>query len=65
VIFVHPFDDNFDNNFVFLSSYWLKTMEREKIREMKRTSCEYVRESCLKDVTKWMYKYHFSNSNLS
>jgi len=36
--------------FVFLFSYWLKTMEREKVREMITTSCEYERESCSKVV---------------
>ena len=51
VIYVHPFYDNFDDNIVFLSSYWSKTIKREKGREGKRTSCKYERESCPK-VTK-------------
>jgi len=33
MIFVHPFDDNFGDNFVFLSLNWSKIMEREKGRE--------------------------------
>jgi len=37
VIYVHPFENNFDDNLVFLSFYWSKPMEREKEREMKRT----------------------------
>jgi len=28
VIYVHLLEDNLDDNFVFLSSYWSKTMER-------------------------------------
>jgi len=36
VIFVHPIDDNFGDNFIFLSFYWSKTMEREKGRERIR-----------------------------
>jgi len=52
MIFIHPFNDNFSDNLVFLSSYWSKTMEREKGREMIRTSCEYERESYSKIVTK-------------
>ncbi|AES69278.1 hypothetical protein MTR_3g026800 [Medicago truncatula] len=60
MIFVHPFHDNFSDNIISLSSYRLKTMEREKGREMIRPSCEYERESCTKVVTKWLYKYHFS-----
>ena len=36
MIFGHPFDDNL----VFLSSYWSKTMEREKWRERIRATCE-------------------------
>lgn len=60
---VHQFHNNFSDNLVFLSSYWSKTMEREKGREMIRTSCEYERESCTKVVTKSLYKYHFSNNN--
>jgi len=39
-------------------------MEREKGREIIRTSCEYERESCIKVVIKWLYKYHFSLKNL-
>jgi len=35
-------------------------MEREKGRERLKIECEYERESCLKVVTKWLYKYHFS-----
>jgi hypothetical protein len=64
MIYVHPFNDNLGDNFVFLSFDWSKTMEREKGREKIITSCEYERESCQKVVTKWLYKYHFSN-NLS
>jgi len=60
MIFVHPFINNFGDNLVFLSFYWLKTMEREKGRERIITSCEYERESCQKIVKKWLYKYHFS-----
>jgi hypothetical protein len=52
VIYVHLFEDNFHDKLVFLSSYWSKTMEREKRRERKRTSCEYEIESCSKVVTK-------------
>jgi len=60
MIFEQPFANNFDDNLSFLSSYWLKTMEREKGREEKKIMCEYEKESCLKVVTKWMYIYHFS-----
>lgn len=28
MIFIHPFHDNFNNNLVFLSSYWLKIMDK-------------------------------------
>jgi hypothetical protein len=35
MIFVHPFNDNFDDNLVFLSSYWPKTMERKRKRDDK------------------------------
>jgi len=35
MIFVHLFHDNFGDNHVFLSSYWSKTIEREKRREDK------------------------------
>jgi D-alanyl-lipoteichoic acid acyltransferase DltB (MBOAT superfamily) len=43
MIFWHPFDDNFVDNLVFLTSYWLKTMEREKERERKLSkSCQKV-----------------------
>jgi len=63
LIFEQPFCDNFGDNHVFLSSYWSKTMKREKGRERIRTSCEYERENCPKVVTKWMYKYHFSKNN--
>jgi len=62
VIFWHPFDDNFVDNLVFLTFYWSKTMEREKVREKITTSCEYERESCPKVVKKWLSKYHFSKS---
>ena len=56
MIFVHPFDDNF----VFLFSYWLKIryiyiyiyIYRE--RERERRAIEYVREICPKIVTKWL-----------
>jgi hypothetical protein len=61
VIFLHPFDDNFVDNLVFLISYWSKTIEREKGRERITTSCEYERESCQKIVKKWLSKYHFSS----
>jgi len=30
MIFVHPFIDNFSDNFGSLHFYWSKTMEREK-----------------------------------
>jgi len=30
VIYVHPFEDNFDDNLVFFCSYWLKAMKRGK-----------------------------------
>ena len=60
MIFIHIFIDNFGDNLVSLSFYWLKTMEREKRRERILTSCKYERESCQKVVTKWLYKYHFS-----
>jgi len=60
MIFGHPFDDNFLDNLVFLSSYWSKTMEREKGKERIRVTCEYEIESCSKVVKKWLYKYHFS-----
>jgi len=30
MIFEQPFANNFYNNLSFLSSYWLKTMERKK-----------------------------------
>jgi len=43
VIFVHLIDDNFGDNLDFLSSYWSKTMEREKGREKIKMSCEYER----------------------
>ena len=53
MIYVHLFNDNFSDNHVFLSSYWSKTLEREKGREMIRTTCEYERKlskSCHKMV---------------
>ncbi len=52
MIFEYLFNDNFGDNPGFLSSYWSKTMKREKERERIRTSCEYERESCSKVVTK-------------
>jgi len=52
MIFVHPFNDNFGDNLVFLSFYWSKTMEREKGRESIVKSCEYEKKSCQKVVTK-------------
>jgi len=52
MIYIHPFNDNFGENLIFLFSYWLKTMEREKGRDVITTSCEYERESCSKVVTK-------------
>jgi len=52
VIYVHLFEDNFHDKLVFLSSYWSKTMEREKGRKRIRESCEYERESCSKIVKK-------------
>jgi hypothetical protein len=52
VIYVHPFEDNFDDNFIVLSSYWPKTMEREKGREKKRTSYECEREKLYKSCHK-------------
>jgi hypothetical protein len=36
MIFEQPFTNNFDDNLSFLSSYWPKTMEREKRRERIR-----------------------------
>jgi len=36
MIFEQPFANNFDDNLPFLSSYWSKTMEREKEREKVR-----------------------------
>jgi len=60
MIFVHLFNDNFEDNSVFLFFNWSKIMEREKGREKIITSCEYERESCQKVVKKWLYKYHFS-----
>jgi len=50
MIYVHLSNDNFGDNHVFLFSYWSTTMEREKGREMIRTTCEYERESCQKMV---------------
>ena len=50
MIFEHPIDDNFGDNLAFFSSYWSKTMEREKGRERIRMLCEYERESCPKVV---------------
>jgi len=45
VIYVHPFEDNFDDNLVFLSSYWSNTMEREKGREEeKNIMCVWERK---------------------
>ena len=35
MIFEQPFVNNFCDNLHFLSSYWPKTMEREKGRERK------------------------------
>jgi len=52
VIHVHLFQDNFDDNLVFLFSYWSKTMKREKGRERKRRSCEYESENCPKSCHK-------------
>jgi len=52
IIFVHSFNDNFGDNLVFISSFWSKTMEREKGRDRVTTLCEYERESCSKVVTK-------------
>ena len=56
MIFVHLFNDNFGDNYVFLSFYWSKTMDREKGRERIRKTCEYERESCQKIVINWLYK---------
>ena len=66
MILVHPFIDNFSDNLVFLSFYWLKTIEREreKERDMITRSCEYERESCSKVVIKWLYRYHISFKSL-
>ena len=36
MIFEQLFANNFYDNLSFLSSYWLKTIEREKRREKKR-----------------------------
>lgn len=50
---VHQFYNNFSDNLVFLSSYWLKTMEREKRRERITISHENERKlfkSCHKMV---------------
>jgi len=44
MIFLHLFIDNLGDNLVFHYSYWSKTMEREKEREMIITSCEYERK---------------------
>jgi len=52
MIFVYLFINNFNDNFVFLSFYWLKAMEREKGREIITISYEYERESCSKVFTK-------------
>lgn len=52
VIFVHPIDDNFDDNLTFFSSYWSKTMKREKGRERIRISREYERENYPKVIVK-------------
>jgi len=60
--FVHLFNDNFDDNYDFLSSYWSKTMERENEREMI-TTCQYEKESCQNVVKKWLFKYYFSDNN--
>jgi len=43
MIFEQLFPNNFCDNLLFLSSYWLKTMERGKGRERKRRWCEYER----------------------
>ena len=48
------FEDNFDDNLVFLYSYWSKTMERGKEQHVSKR---------VKVVTKWLYKYHFSLQN--
>jgi len=63
MIFEQPFDDNLYDKCVFFSFYWPKTIEREKRREKISASCEYKRENCLKIVTKWSFKYHFSLEN--
>ena len=50
--FVQLFNDNFGDNFVFFLFYWLRTMEKEKVRGMITTSSKYKKESCSKIVTK-------------
>jgi len=37
-------------------------MEKEKGIKRVRIECEYEKESCLKVVTKWLYKYYFSTT---
>jgi hypothetical protein len=59
MIFVHPFNDNFEDNLVFLFSYWPKTMEREKGREMIRISCEYEREKIVQKLSQIVVQISF------
>jgi len=51
VIYVHPFEDNFDDNLVFLTSYWSKTMEREKGRERGKEHHVSMREKVVQKLS--------------
>jgi len=44
MILVQPFDDNFCDNLLFLSSYWSETREREKGNERLKNKKMSMRE---------------------
>jgi len=62
MIFIWLFDDIFCDN-LFFSFYWLKIIEREKEREMIRTSYKHEKKSCSKVISKYLYKYYYSIKN--
>jgi len=60
MIFEQLFGITFLTTFIFFLFIGQKQW-REKKEERVRIECEYERQSYLKIVTKWLYKYHFSN----